>query len=65
MEDSLTSFLNSYLDLKFEVIKKADSSWYANGNDIRLVNLGPTALFSNFQTRSGIDSQQWKATRVY
>ena len=39
--------LNSYLDLKFEVIKKADNSRYANGNVIQLVNLGPIALFSN------------------
>ena len=49
------SFLKSYLDLNFEVIKKADNSRYANGDDIRLVNLGPIALFSNFKltTSSG------------
>ena len=41
--------LNSYLDLNFEVIKKTDDSRYGNGNDIRLVNLGPIALFSNFE----------------
>ena len=54
-EDSLISLLNSYLDLSFEVIKKNDNSRYANGNDIRLVNLGPIALFSNFKltTNSG------------
>ena len=54
-EDSVISFLNSYLDLSFEVIKKDDNSRYANGNDIRLVNLGPVALFSNFKltTSSG------------
>ena len=51
-EDSVISFLNSYLDLNFEVIKKADNSRYANGNDIRLVNLGPIALFSNFKLRT-------------
>ena len=47
--------LNSYLDLSFEVIKRADNSRYGNGNDIRLVNLGPVALFSNFKltTSSG------------
>ena len=47
--------LNSYLDLNFEVIKKADDSRYGNGNDIRLDNLGPIALFSNFKltTSSG------------
>ena len=54
-EDSVTSLLNSYLDLSFEVIKKDDNSGHANGNDIRLVNLGPVALFSNFtlSTSSG------------
>ena len=48
-EDSVISLLNSYLDLSFEVIKRADNSRYANGNDIRLVNLGPIALFSNLK----------------
>ena len=54
-EDSVISLINSYLDLNFEVIKKADDSRYGNGNDIRLVNLGPIALFSNFKltTSSG------------
>ena len=54
-EDSVISLLNSYLDLSFEVIKKDDNSRYANGNDIRIVNLGPIALFSNFKltTSSG------------
>ena len=54
-EDSVISLLNSYLDLSFEVIKKDDNSRYANGNDIRLFNLGPIALFSNFKltTSSG------------
>ena len=47
--DSVISLLNSYLHLNFEVIKKADNSRYGNGNDIRLVNLGPIALFSNFK----------------
>ena len=41
--------LNSYLDLNFEVINKADISRYGNGSDIRLINLGPIALFSNFK----------------
>ena len=48
-EDSVISLLNSYLDLNFEVIKKADNSRYANGNDINLANLGLIALFSNFK----------------
>ena len=54
-EDSVISLLNSYLDLNFEVIKKAVNSRYANGNDIKLVNLAPIALFSTFKltTSSG------------
>ena len=54
-EDSVISLINSYLDLNFEVIRKADDSRYGNGNDIRLVNLGPIALFSTFKltTSSG------------
>ena len=54
-EDSVISLLNSYLDLNFEVVKRADNSRYGDGNDIRLVNLGPIALFSNFKlaTSSG------------
>ena len=38
--------LNNYFELFFEVIKRADNSRYANWDDIRLVNLGPIALFS-------------------
>ena len=54
-KDSVISLLNCYLDLNFEVIKKADNSRYGNGNDIRLVILSPIALFSNFKltTSSG------------
>ena len=54
-EHSVISLLNSYLDLNFEVIKKADNSRYGNDNDIKLVNLAPIALFSNFKltTSSG------------
>ena len=54
-EDSVLSFLNSYLDLDVEVIKKTDDSRQANGNDMRLLNLGPIASFNNFKliTSSG------------
>ena len=37
------------MDLNFEVIKRADTSRYANRNDIWLINLGPVALFSDFK----------------
>ena len=40
-EDSVISLLNSYLDLNFDVVHAATNNRYADGNDIRLVNLGP------------------------
>ena len=55
-EDSVISLLNSYLELNFDVIHAAaPNNRYADGNDIRLVNLGPIALFSNYRltTSSG------------
>ena len=54
-EDSVTSLLNSYLELNFDVIQAATNNRYTNDNDIRLVNLGPIALFSNYKltTSSG------------
>ena len=48
-EDSLISLLNSYLDLNFDVMHAATNNRYANGNDIRLVILGPIGLFSNYK----------------
>ena len=48
-EDSVISLMYSYLDLNFEVIKKADDSRYGSGNDIGLINLSPIALFSNYK----------------
>ena len=48
-EDSVVSLLNSYLELNFDVIQAATNNKYANDNDIRLVNLGPIALFSNYK----------------
>ena len=46
-KDSLISSVKIYLELNFEVIKKLDASRYADGDDIRLVNRGPIALFRN------------------
>ena len=48
-EVSVISLLNSYSDLNFKAIKKTDNSRYGNGIDIRLVTLGPIALFSTFK----------------
>ena len=54
-EDSVISLLNSYLELNFDVLQAATGNRYADVNDIRLVNLGPIALFSNYKqtTTSG------------
>ena len=48
-EDSVISLLNSYLDLRFGVLHAASNNRYADGNDIRLVNLGQIALFSSYK----------------
>ena len=55
-EDSVISLLNSYLELNFDVLHAAaPNNRYADGNDIRLVNLRPIGLFSNYKltTSSG------------
>ena len=46
-EDSVFSLLNSYLEINFDVLHAATNNRYTDGNDIRLVNLGLIALFSN------------------
>ena len=47
--------LISYLELKFDVLQAASKNRYVDASDIRLVNLGPIALFINFKltTSSG------------
>ena len=51
--------LNIYLGLIFDVLHAASGNRYADGNDIRLVNLGPIAFFSNYMltTSSGKHSE--------
>ena len=53
--DSVFSLLNSYLELNFDVLHAVTNNRYVVGNNIRLVNLGPIALFSNYKltTSSG------------
>ena len=46
-EDSVISLLNSYLEVNFDVLHAATNNRYVDGNNIRLVTLGPIALFSN------------------
>ena len=54
-EDSVISLLNSYIEIIFDALKAANSNRYAHADDIRLVNLGSIALFSNYKltTSSG------------
>ena len=54
-EDSAISLLNSDLELSFDVLHAVTNNRYVDGNNIRLVNLGPIALFSNYKlaTSSG------------
>ena len=41
--------LNSYLDIDFDALHAATNNRYVDDNGIRLVNLGPIALFSNYK----------------
>ena len=54
-EDSVISLLNSYIELYFDVLKATTSNRYEDTDDMRLINLGPIALFSNYKltTSSG------------
>ena len=51
-EDSVISLLNSYLELNFDVLHAATNNRYVDGNDMRLVNQGPIALFSNYKLKT-------------
>ena len=59
-EDSVISLLNSYIELNFDVLRVDNSNRYVDANDIRLVNLGPIASFSNYKlsTSSGKHSEE-------
>ena len=46
-EDTVNSLLNSYIELNFDVLHASTGNRYADGDDIRIINLGPIALFSN------------------
>ena len=46
---------NSYYNINFDIVQAATNNRYADGDKIRLVNLGRLALFSNYKmtTSSG------------
>ena len=52
-EDSVISLLNSYIELTFDVLQAVTGNRYADANDIRLINLGPIALFSIYKLTTG------------
>ena len=55
-EGSVIPLLNNYLELNFDVLHATNNiNRYVDGNNIKLVNLGPIALFSNYKltTSSG------------
>ena len=54
-EDSVIFLVNSYIEIDFDVLKATTDNRYADGDDIRLVNLAPIAFFSNYKltTNSG------------
>ena len=53
-EESVNTVLGSYLESNFEVLHASTSNRFVDGDDIRLVNLGPTALFSFYKLTSGL-----------
>ena len=50
--DSVNSLLRSLLRLNFDVLHAATNDRFIDGDDIRLVNEGPIALFSNYKLQS-------------
>ena len=65
-EDRVFSWLNSYLELNFDVLHATTNNRYADNNDIRLVNLGPIALFNKYKvtTSSGKHLQNVKHSHI-
>ena len=63
--DSVISLLNTYLDLNIEVLKKADNSRYGNGSELRLVNLGLTAMFSTCKLTANIGKHLEDVTHTH
>ena len=58
--------MNGFLELNFDVLQAASDNSYVDISDIRLVNLGPIALFSNFKltTSSGKHLEKVSHTQI-
>ena len=64
-EDSVISLLKTYLELKFDVLQAATDNRYADVNIIRLVNLGPIALFSNYKLTTSSDKNSEEISHAH
>ena len=57
LEEKTATFVYEirFINLEFEVLKNADNTRFDDGDDIKLTNLGPIALFSeaSLKTSSG------------
>ena len=53
-EDSVIIFVNNYIEIIFDVLQATSGNRYADGNDMRLVNLGPIALYSNYKLTTSL-----------
>ena len=54
IEDSVTSLLTNYLCLNFDVVQAATKNRYVDIIAIKLINLGPIALFSKYSLATSI-----------
>ena len=55
-EDSYLSLRDSYISLEFEVLKN-DNTRFADADNIKLVNLGPIALFSEASIKTSVSGK--------
>ena len=58
--------MNSYLDLNFDVLRNDQNNRYVDGADLRLINCGPIALFSEYKlsTNSGKRFEEIKHAHI-
>ena len=56
-EDSVISLLNSYLGINFDVLQAASNKRYIGTGEIRLISLGPIALFNSYKLTSSSGKQ--------
>ena len=62
---SVFSLLYSYIELNFDVLHASTGNRYADGDDIRLVNLGPIALFSSYKLKNSSGKHLEEISRAH